>query len=314
MGNSHNDAIAANLEEFSADFATWYDGLDTTKALSLLFSKILLEFDINRKRKTLEESSKVLGNPDPKMEAIGFNMADSLPNIDEFKTKYPHSLFKPGIKILDFACGTGIVTQYLAPYLEDKEEKSEIVGIDISEGLLKTFDRRAKKMEKFEGVSVESCQADILDPNFDHDYEGQFDVIYSTIAYHHIENYQEATKKLVSYLRPGGWLFIIDFYNEDVESTERDPPVTASVRHMGGLKIDTLNHTLEEYSHLTNVSSAREIRTFVWEPAPFIESHSTTEYIEKLHSNSLRSKKGTNGEDLYLIEASIILAIGQKPL
>ena len=314
MESSHNDAITANLEEFNADFATWYDGLDTTKALSLLFSKTLLEFDINKKRKTFEESSKVLGNPDPKVEAIGFNMGDTLPNIDKFKINYPNSLFKPGIKVLDFACGTGIVTQYLAPYLEDKEEKSEIVGIDISEGLLETFNKRAKKLERFEGVSVESCQADILDPNFGNDYEGQFDVIYSTIAYHHIENYQNATKKLVSYLRPGGWLFIIDFYNEDVESTETDRPVTASVRHMGGLKIDALNQTLGEYSHLINVSSAREFRTLVWEPAPFIESHSTMEYIEKLHSNSLKSKKGVNGEDLYLIEASIILAIGQKPL
>lgn len=314
MGTSHSDAIAANLEEFTADFATWYDDLDTTKALSLLFSKILLEFDTSKKRKTLEESSEVLGNPDPTLEAVGFNKNDLLPNIHDFKINYPHSLFKPGIKVLDFACGTGIVTQYLAPYLADEQEKSEIVGIDISAGLLKTFDTRAKEIEKFDGVSVTSYQADILDLSFGNDYEDQFDVIYSTIAYHHIENYQDATKKLVSYLRPGGWLIIIDFYNEDVESTEPDRPVTASVRHMGGLKIDALNQTLGEYCSLTKVSSAREIRTFVWEPAPFIESHSTVEYTEKLHSNSLQSKKGTNGEDLYLIEASIILAIGQKPL
>lgn len=312
MVASHKESINANLQEFTAEFGIWYDNLDATKALSLLFSKTLLEFNVESSRKSLEDSSIVLGNTDPNVEANGFTRENILPEVDDFKTTFPKSLFKPGVKVLDFACGTGIVTQHLAPYLRDDKKKSEIVGLDISEGLLQSFDVRAKEMNKYDGVNVTSCKADILDPDFEHDYDNKFDIIFSTIAYHHIENYRDATKKLVTFLRPGGWLLIVDFYNEDVESVSPERPVTASVRHMGGLKISALNETLGDYCGLEQVSSAREFRTYLWEPAPFIESHCPQEYIDKLHSNSLPFKTGSKGEKLYLIESSVILAIGQK--
>ena len=80
---------------------------------------------------------------------------------------------------------------------------------------------------------------------------------------------------------------------------------------MGGLKVDALNKTLGEYSNLANVSSAREARVYLWQEQPFIEHHLPGEINEKLKNNQLRSKI-SNGTTVYLVETSLILAIGQK--
>ncbi|CAD1811067.1 Methyltransferase domain family protein [Candida parapsilosis] len=315
---AHQHAVELNRQAFDEVLAKKYDKKETQILMAYLFVKHILEFDLNVpvKRKTLEESEPLLG--DAHLPFSGFNKEDTLPDPATYLEKYPHSIFRPGMKLMDFACGTGMVTELFVPYLTGNDDgvKSEIVGVDIGTTFLKYFNQRASKLSN-DKVSMKSYEYDVLDSNIQPEltkFNNYFDFIFSTISYHHIHNYQQVTKKLVDFLKPGGWMFIIDFYNEDVEDIDEtdERSLSNEVQHMGGLKIDKLNHTLGEYSGLVNVSSAREFRANLWQPDVFIRSHSTKAMVDKMNDGELESKE-IEGQMNYLVETSFIFAIGQKP-
>ena len=320
-GDAHQQAIAENKRAFDEAFAQKYEKRESQILLSYLFVKHMLEFDLSVpvKRKSLEESEPVLG--DAHLPLNGFTKENTLPDVDTYLDKFTNSIFRPGMKILDFACGTGMVTELLVPYLTNKsgdDVKSEIVGIDIGTTFLKYFNQRASKLSN-DKVSMKSYEYDVLDSNIQPEltkFNNYFDCIFSTISYHHIHNYQQVTKKLAEYLRPGGWMFIIDFYNEDVEEIDalsnENRDIAHGVQHMGGLKIDKLNHTLGDLAGLINVSSAREFRTYLWQPKEFLLNHSKQSMVDKMNAGELE-QKDIDGEVNYLIETSLIYAIGQKP-
>ena len=133
-GDAHQQAIAENKRAFDEAFAQKYEKRESQILLSYLFVKHMLEFDLSVpvKRKSLEESEPVLG--DAHLPLNGFTKENTLPDVDTYLDKFTNSIFRPGMKILDFACGTGMVTELLVPYLTNKsgdDVKSEIVGIDI---------------------------------------------------------------------------------------------------------------------------------------------------------------------------------------
>ncbi|KAK6465730.1 S-adenosyl-L-methionine-dependent methyltransferase [Scheffersomyces coipomensis] len=315
--NSHQEAIIANLKQFDSEFASKYDLQETTTVLSLLFSKTLLEFNpLNLTRKTIDESEPVLG--DPTLPNNGFTLDNTLPPINTFSTKFPHSIFKPGMKLLDFACGTGIVTTKLIPYLIDEKHTTlitEVVGIDVNEAFLNKFNEKFIHLNQ-EQITINSYIYDILNPKFESElrkFNHKFDAIICTISYHHLDNYRDVTKKLVEFLTPGGWIFIIDFYNEDVDHINtKSSTANQAVRHMGGLKLSSLNETLGDYCQLHNVSSAREFKSYIWQPSRFIHDHCPQSIIDKYHKGELPSKLNESNDELFCIESSIVMAVGQK--
>lgn len=303
---AHQQAVEANLRVFDQGFADLYDKRDSVKLISVASTKILIEFDTSNptNRKSPEESAQVI------------QLSDDPGTLVDPKTlhkQFPHSVFKPGIKLMDFACGTGIVTEKLYPFLKGDSETT-VVGVDINQILLNSFDSKATEYQS--DIHIESYVCDVLEiePELKSKFELSFDVIICTMSYHHIENYREITKRISSFLKKGGWLFIIDFYNEDVETEESDHTSTeqndSAVRHMGGLKISSLNETLQ-YSGLSKVSSAREIIIPIWQPRSFVENHSTQKTIDDLNEGLLPSRDGLAGKKEYLIQTSIILAVGQ---
>ncbi|RCK64301.1 hypothetical protein Cantr_00091 [Candida viswanathii] len=304
--SNHKEAIDANLAIFNKEFAVKYDGKESQQTLALLFAKFILEYDFAHPmtRKTPQETEKSIG--DPTKPFNGFTKENALPDPKTYLQDFPDSIFKPGTKVLDFACGTGMVTEYFAPYVKG----GELVGMDISSVWLERFNERAKK---FDDPVMKSYVYDVLDETKQEElkqFEGQFDAVICTIAYHHIHNYEQVTKKLATFLRPGGWLFIVDFYNEDVE--KQGVAVSKAVQHMGGLKIDSLNNTLGNIAGLVNVSSAREFKTWVWQPELFISTHLNQETIDKLNNGELPKRTAPDGDVEYLIESSLIYAVGQR--
>ncbi|EGW31691.1 uncharacterized protein SPAPADRAFT_62297 [Spathaspora passalidarum NRRL Y-27907] len=307
----HQKVIAANNANFNEDFVKAYEKRDSQRILAILFVKYLLEYDFEHPttRKSAAETEQILG--DPNLETNGLSVAKDLPDPSTYLTKFPNSIFKPGMKLLDFACGSGIVTELFVPYLKGGE-RSELYGMDINSIFLEYFNKRASRHASFD-LDFKSFQYDVLDQavqdELDDKFANHFDAIFCTISYHHIHNYELVTKKLATFLRPGGWLFIIDFYNEDVETAKGD--TSQAVQHMGGLKIDALNRTLGEIAGLVNVSSAREFRTYNWSPEHFIVNHSRQEILDKLSKGQLPSKV-IDGEVNYLIDSSLIYAVGQR--
>lgn len=296
---SHRQAIDANIKELDESVAAQYDSGDATRAMLTLFAKTLLGLDRSSCR--TEEGGEVVG--DPGLDSLGIHES-VLPDPKIYHNNFPNSLFKQGAQILDFACGTGIVTEKLVPYTRG----GAIVGIDVNPAFLQRFHRRA--FEHYDHVPIEGFEVDIMDPSrateLNERFGHRFDLVYSTLSYHHIGNYEEVTARLCDFLAPGGHLVIIDFYNEDVES-----PAIASeaVRHMGGLKKDALEKVLVEKCDLENVVVAQQFRIRMWADEGFIRQHCTEATTKAMERGELPVK---GPGPVYLVEMATIMARGEK--
>ena len=143
---------------------------------------------------------------------------------------------------MDYACGTGAITQALGPYV------STIRGIDISEGMVEKYNEAARSS----GLSSEQANAvvgDLLADQVPEHLAGpdfqSFDVAVIGLGFHHFEDPALALKRLSERLRPGeGVLVIIDFlpfeHKDEQERKHREqnpgadfPEMAHTIKHSG---------------------------------------------------------------------------------
>lgn len=98
---------------------------------------------------------------------------------------------KPTDRVLEFACGTGIMTFRLAPHVES------IRAIDISDEMV--VRAKAKLREETKNVTIE--QLDIFDPGLE---ESSFDAVaaYNVLLY--LPDREQVLARIRSLLKPGG--------------------------------------------------------------------------------------------------------------
>ncbi|MGE4564038.1 MAG: class I SAM-dependent methyltransferase [Victivallaceae bacterium] len=108
---------------------------------------------------------------------------------------------KPGMRCLEFGCGRGNLALLLPPELA-------ITALDPSPEAIAAL--RAK-LAGFGRGNIEVCEADILDfPE-----RAGYDLIYSTLALHHIEDLSRLLHKCARLLKPGGAIALVDLDRED---------------------------------------------------------------------------------------------------
>ncbi|KAI1771658.1 S-adenosyl-L-methionine-dependent methyltransferase [Hypoxylon cercidicola] len=120
---------------------------------------------------------------------------------------------KREVRLLDYACGTGMMTRALAPYT------TQCVGIDISENMVAAYNARAE----YQGLSADEMHAIVGDlgaaegprpadllahPRL---CSGLFDVATVGGGLHHFADPELAAERLGQRLRPGGVLLVWDF-------------------------------------------------------------------------------------------------------
>jgi ubiquinone/menaquinone biosynthesis C-methylase UbiE len=99
-------------------------------------------------------------------------------------------------KILDVGCGTGIVAFSLADHAGSK---TQIVGVDLSAGMLQTANARAADKGVADRVSFQVGDAEELDFK-----DGSFDGYVSLNAYSHFPHPDRAAAEAFRVLSPGG--------------------------------------------------------------------------------------------------------------
>ncbi|KAI1392191.1 S-adenosyl-L-methionine-dependent methyltransferase [Hypoxylon trugodes] len=139
---------------------------------------------------------------------------DSVEDADE-DTNRPEEEFGPAkakkeVRLLDYACGTGMMSRALVPYT------TQCLGIDISEGMVAAYNSRAEnqglsrdEMHAVVGdliVADEPQPAELSDSRF-----FGFDVATVGGGLHHFADPELAAERLVQRLRPGGVLLVWDF-------------------------------------------------------------------------------------------------------
>ncbi|SNZ03200.1 Methyltransferase domain-containing protein [Persephonella hydrogeniphila] len=106
-------------------------------------------------------------------------------------------------KVLDIGAGTGNVDVFLSPYVK------EIVALDLSEGMLDVF----RKKIKDKGIkNIRIYKKDLFSEDLQ---EKDFDLIITSMTFHHLDNPEESLKHLKKYLKKGGYIAVIDLYKED---------------------------------------------------------------------------------------------------
>jgi len=121
------------------------------------------------------------------------------PNLIKVLNKYL-ILPKKNLKIADFGCGDGCLTQLIVKYLIQRGnfEKVEIVGIDISSNLLSSFQ---EKLSRINRTITETYNLDITN-HFD--IGKKFDLIITSFVFHDIIRIDNLVKNINKHLKING--------------------------------------------------------------------------------------------------------------
>jgi ubiquinone/menaquinone biosynthesis C-methylase UbiE len=109
---------------------------------------------------------------------------------------------KAGMRVLEYGAGTGLLSFLF------KDKFSEITMMDSSREMVNVT------QEKIQAAAVKNMKALFIDLEKE-DFKGEFDIIYSQMALHHVCNIDSILGKFHSMLSKGGYLAIADLYKED---------------------------------------------------------------------------------------------------
>ncbi|KAK4125120.1 S-adenosyl-L-methionine-dependent methyltransferase [Parathielavia appendiculata] len=146
------------------------------------------------------------------------------------------------VRLLDYACGTGLVSRALAPYT------TQCVGIDLSENMVATYNTRAEnqglaasEMHAYQGnlcVPDDPNPAAFASPEF-----FNFDVAAVGLGFHHFDDPSLAARRLAERLNTGGVLMIVDFMPHGTPDASH--PAAHTITHHGFSK-DHIRRIFEE--------------------------------------------------------------------
>jgi tRNA (cmo5U34)-methyltransferase len=102
------------------------------------------------------------------------------------------------MRVLDFGCGTGLLTLGIAPFA------GSVTGVDNSKGML------AVLREKIARQDLRNIDTLFLDLDRGDSLTGNYDMIMSSMTLHHVERIPALLKQFHKILAPDGYLCIAD--------------------------------------------------------------------------------------------------------
>ena len=147
--------------------------------------------------------------------------------------------------LMDFGCGTGLVGICLAKYVQ------EVVGIDVSKEMINQFNHKVKHLDNVIGI----CE-DVNNVN------KKFDVIVSSMTFHHIENIKDMLGILADKLNKNGKFFIADLVSEDGSFHDKG---NEDVFHLGFEKSDFESEYFDivEFKVIHSVKKHKKFDVFI---------------------------------------------------
>ena len=133
-------------------------------------------------------------------------------------------------RVLDYACGEGVISrvhfsnpiQYISYHVGLRVKTQglfnyvdEAWGIDLSSRMVNTFNHHAAALEVPKRKKMFAVQGDLLTPKDDTSFAGKewfdFDLAMMSMALHHVSSPEDAVKMLVSRVKPGRSVLLVDF-------------------------------------------------------------------------------------------------------
>lgn len=110
----------------------------------------------------------------------------------------------PDTDVLDFGCGTGLLSLCLQPLVK------AVTGVDTSQGMIEVF------RNKIEEQGITNARAVYLDPARPV-IEGTYDLVVSNMTLHHVPDIPPMLARFHAVLSPGGLICIADLDPEGGE-------------------------------------------------------------------------------------------------
>lgn len=100
--------------------------------------------------------------------------------------------------ILDFGCGTGLLTLRFQPLVRT------VTGADSSQGMVDALNK------KISTASLSNVRTLLFDPEKESTLTGEYDLVVSNMTFHHIPDIFSVLRLLHGHIRPGGRIAIAD--------------------------------------------------------------------------------------------------------
>ena len=113
---------------------------------------------------------------------------------------------KPGINVADIGCGTGYLSERIAPRIAPG---GVVYGVDIQKEML---DLLVKKMQAKKIENVKPVLGEEADPKLE---PGSCDMMVMVDVYHEFEFPYEMMRKMIAGLKKGGQIVFVEFRGED---------------------------------------------------------------------------------------------------
>jgi 2-polyprenyl-3-methyl-5-hydroxy-6-metoxy-1,4-benzoquinol methylase len=122
-----------------------------------------------------------------------------------------HITLTPDMDVLDFGCGTGLLSLRLQPLVRS------ITGVDSSRGMLDVLEAKVarQKLANVRTLRLDLDEGDVL--------TGSYDAIVSSMTLHHVREIEPLLARFSDVAAPGGYLCIADldldgglFHDSDV--------------------------------------------------------------------------------------------------
>ena len=118
---------------------------------------------------------------------------------------------KDNSNAMEFGCGTGLISFNIY------DEFKDVTLVDTSQGMI---DIVKDKISRYKVTNMISYKIDILNEDFK---SKKFDVIFSSMVLHHIEDTYKIIKKFYELLNREGTLCIVDLDKEDGSFHKNEP-------------------------------------------------------------------------------------------
>jgi ubiquinone/menaquinone biosynthesis C-methylase UbiE len=108
------------------------------------------------------------------------------------------NILAPAMDVLEFGCGTGLLTLRLQPLVRS------ITGVDSSPGML------AVLRAKIEDRNLANIELQLIDPAKDTPLQGNYDLVVSSMTLHHVKKIAPLISEFFKLTAPNGYLCIAD--------------------------------------------------------------------------------------------------------